>query len=296
MKRMSGVMLVAGMMMLCMVNMAGAYTVITHDFRDQLDGATTSFEGLAFTDDGTLWITSAPNFQQTQLLSVDIETDKVMSAVDYQSGWFDVLNPVGLASDGENLLVASNRKGGWFGDLSDYVYQDVNNLTGDVSDNIVLSTGDCVEAEGAAYANGLIYVSCQDSQNVIGIDPATGAVVENISFDAELLGLAATDDGKLIVGDYTNHALLMYDLSAGEITQTIDLAELFADYEVEVSLGDIRNIPDPDGLAYRDGRIFMTFEHDLQVYEMLVTPEPGTMLLLGVGLIGLMAAVRRKRR
>ena len=288
---------------------AASLTAI-YDFSDQFDASATSFEGLDFTNDGTLWITSAPNFQAPQLFGVDLGTETVLSTTNYQAGWLDLLNPVGLASDGNNLFVASNRK--WFlGDQPDYVYRDVNTATGQLSNAAVLSTSDCVEAEGAAYLNRFIYVSCEDTKNVVKLDPTTGAVVGNIDFGVSLLGLGATEDS-LIVGDYTNHALLLYDVSAGVVTNTISLDDLFvgADsdytaltglaYEVTIANnGDVRHIPDPDGLAYRNGTIYMTFEHDLRVFEISLedtpvpTPEPGTLLLIGFGLIGL-AGFRKK--
>lgn len=55
------------------------------------------------------------------------------------------------------------------------------------------------------------------------IDSKTGKVVENINFGVNLLGLGATETS--LIGDYTNHALLMYDVAKGEITQTINLAD-----------------------------------------------------------------------
>lgn len=76
------------------------------------------------------------------------------------------------------------------------------------------------------------------------------------------------------------------------------------EYEVDVENAgkDIRRIPDPDGIAYRNGKIYMTFEHDLRVYEISLgdpptataTPEPGTLLLVGLGLLGLAARLRKK--
>ena len=129
-------------------------------------------------------------------------------------------------------------------------------------------------------------------------------VLENINFGVNLLGLGATEDS-LIVGDYTNHTLLIYHVASMTITKEIHLDALFgansdyaaltgASYSVQ-ALDGLRNIPDPDGLAYRDGKIYMTFEHDPRVFEItLSTPEPGTLLLIGVGLVGL-AGLKKKR-
>ncbi len=257
-----------------------------YDFRDQFDTDITSFEGLDFTDDGTLWITSAPNSGTKQLLGVDLENEAVTSTADYSSQWF--FNPVGLASDGTDLFVTNNLKS-WGGS----VYS--SDTDGTVAYSSALSTANCQEPEGAAYLDGHIYVSCEDTKNVVKLD-ADGTVLESFDFGVNLLGLGATDDGALIVGDYTNHELLLYDVATQTTRATIDLAALFPDYNVQVSADDIRTVPDPDGLAYRNGKIYMTFEHDLQVYEIAVaTPEPGTLLLIGSGLLALVGWTRRKR-
>jgi hypothetical protein len=256
-----------------------------YDFRDEFDVNTTSFEGLDFTDDGTLWITSSPNgLAPKQLIGVDLGTETVTSVSNYsyQRGF----NPVGLASDGTKLFLTNNLKSSGGG-----IYK--TGVDGTATYLSLLSTDDCQEPEGAAYLGGHIYVSCQNTQNVVKLD-AAGNVMESFSFGVELLGLGATEN-LLIVGDYTNHALLLYDVSSKTVTETIDLAELFPGYAVYDPNGILRNVPDPDGLAYRDGKIYMTFEHDLRVYEInIAVPEPGTLLLIGSGLLAL-AGLRRKR-
>ena len=75
-----------------------------YDFTD-LNPLTTSFEGLDFTNDGTLWITSSPNNAPDTLLAVDLSTETVKSQ---QS--INLLNPVALASDGTTLFIGNNGK------------------------------------------------------------------------------------------------------------------------------------------------------------------------------------------
>ncbi|GAK55632.1 hypothetical protein U27_02466 [Candidatus Vecturithrix granuli] len=288
-----------------------------------LNSATTSFEGLDFTNDGTLWITSAPNSAAKSVFAVDLANEKILSNT--QTSLF---NPVALASDGTQLFIGNNYKAGYGFDLADKVYagsiiSPEEGITVSASPIFTLGVAGflgidakktCMEPEGAAYLNEYIYFSCQDSKEVIKVNPATGAVVERYNIGVTVLGVGATED-KLILGDYTNHALLLYDVSIGSVTDSISLASLFigaeSDYEkltgmayrvdVENAGKDIRSIPDPDGIAYRNGKIYMTFEHDLRVFEIslndppVATPEPGTVLLLGLGLMGLTAGLRKKR-
>ncbi len=266
---------------------------------DNVNGVT--FEGLTFTNDGTLWITSAPNStpNKGQLIGVDLATETVLSQEDYTNrvtgdvwgGWASSLfNPVALASDGENLFVGSNGKSSWF---NNYVY--TTDQTASLTDPLKVSGAVCNDPEGAAYLGGAIYLTCEESHKIIKLNQ--NGTVENVLTGVTALGLAATETS-LIVGDYANHDIFIYDVATGQETERIDLEALFPNYEVQVTAGDIRSVPDPDGLAYRNGKIYMTFEHDLRVFEISLdvvpTPEPGTLLLLGAGLLGL-AQLRRKR-
>jgi hypothetical protein len=293
---------------------AGAYAwslTGIYDFRDKLDATKTSFEGLDFTNDGTLWITSAPNdlSVKRQLVGVDLDQTKVLSISEF--AWTSLVNPVGLASDGTNLFIVNNEKGLFGVDNQDHVYTGTIDPAGQVSlstASLILGYGVCSEPEGSAYLNGYLYFSCEKDRNVIKVNPTNGTVIESYSFDNNLLGLGATEK-ELIVGDYKGRDerhLLLYDILSKTVTQSIDLSQLFvgansdyakltgSTYNFTVTPGDTRSIPDPDGLAYRNGKIYMTFEHDLRVYEISNVPEPGMLLLIGLGLVGI-AGLRKRR-
>ena len=312
---------------LASISSAASLTNI-YDFT-YLDPTDIAFEGLAFTDDGTLWITSAPNLDLEQaaldtlkgkdvelnhkLLGVDLETESVKSVSE-----LDMWNPVGLASDGTELYIANNHKSYQSLIDSDAVFKgtvdpDTNQVT--TSKDFSFSSGAIDETEGAAYLNGNLYYSGQDSNNIIEVDSTTGEITGNYDMGISMLGLGATEDS-LIIGDYTNHNLLLFDVVSSTVTKTISLAELFVgvdsdyhalteeEYEVEIidnnGNGGIRYIPSPSGIAYKDGSIYMTFEHDLRVFEISLddtpsVPEPSTAILLILGLVGLGFIKRGKK-
>lgn len=293
MKKLLSVTIMSCMIVMGVASLASAATLsAVYDFSDQLDATQTSFEGLDFDADGNLWITSAPNQADADnaLLKVNLDTKEV-NIFDFSSS----PNPVGLAINGNDFF-ASNAPGGVYSVSIDGDTVDTGvNVSGGFFFNFV-----CSQPEGAAYYNDKLYVSCENGK-IFEINPQTGVSSQIFNTGTGALGLGATDDGRLIIGQYNpadalDRSLLLYDIATGLVTEEIDLNDLFPGYEhTIVDNGDIRHIPDPDGLAYRDGKIYMTFEHDLQVYEIaLGTPEPGTLLLIGSGLLAL-AGLRKKR-
>lgn len=294
MKKMMSVVGLVGLLLGSVVPMAQAASISAiYDFsNDPALPAGTVFEGLEFIGD-TLWITSAPNtLTNKRLISVNLDTSTV-SSVKYtkQVGF----NPVGLASDGTQFFVMNNQNSS-----TSAIY--TSTTAGQTSFLSLLNLDDCQEPEGAAYLNGYVYISCEATQNVIAVNPADGQIVpsETVSFGAALLGLGAADDSTLsdtlIIGDGENHDLILYNTTTDMITERIDLDALFAGYEFYVTPDDKRTVPDPDGLAYHDGKIYMTFEHDLRVFEisLISVPEPTTLALLGLGLL-VVAAVKKQR-
>ena len=267
------------------------------------------FEGLAFTNDGSLWasIAADPDGASREFWKLDLQ-NRTVSAFAHPGSLPPPFtsyplsrygNPVGLASIGSQLVVGHNFHG-------------IGNLIGSFSPSgatwmpmYQLSVAICNEVEGLAYSGGNLYASCQNNRKVLEIDLTTGAVSRTFSFADQVLGLAETDDGRLIVGTYPARELVVFDPEGSRPTESISLSKLFfgSDSDYTQRTGEIykvqvvpsegfRTVPDPDGLAYRNGKIYMSFDGDLRVFEIATAvPEPGTwaMMLAGLGVIGLAA-------
>ena len=286
----------------------GATLTAIHDFRylanNQFPALVYEFEGLAFTNDGSLWASIAANpsgaakeFWKLDLLSNNF-ADKIPDTV------FGLLgNPVALAGAGPQLIVGEN-----FHQFGNVIWAFTPGVNGNNPDwSFLLNANTCGQVEGAAFAGGKLYVTCQNDGTILKIEPVTGTVLGSFSLGAQLLGLEMMDNTHLLVGDYSHHKLLVFDLGTGQVTDSIDLASLFVGYSVEVTKDDWRTIPDPDGLAYRNGTIYMSFDGDLRIFEITTgapgagaVPEPGTLALLGLALFALAAlrfpASRRRKQ
>ncbi|WP_300340494.1 PEP-CTERM sorting domain-containing protein [Accumulibacter sp.] len=274
------------------------------------------FEGLAFTDDGSLWasIAADPLGTRRDFWRLDVR-DNVVHQVIADTRFEPTArfaNPVALAGAGSRLIVGENfaalRASGLA--INDVLWAFTPGVSSpELPDwTFSLPATECDEVEGAATAGGKLYVSCQTDGTIIEIDPQSGQIGKKFPLDAQLLGLEALDDGRLLVGDYSNHRLLVFDLALQQVTDSIDLASLFTgpdsdyfrlvgeEYLVQVVPSEgFRRVPDPDGLAYRDGTIYMAFDGDLRIFAIaLRVPEPTTVVLLGLALLCLAWMFRRR--
>lgn len=322
-----------GLSLLSPMSQAAVLTRI-HDYRylvkdlpdpeNQYTSLVHEFEGLAFTADGSLWASIAPNddpatqhFPKKQFWKLDLTNDQVAEpritdnfqapGLMFQLFKFlygvDLVNPVALAASGEQLIVGENyqalRARGV--DSADYLFAFTpGKSTPDKPDwRFALPTASCDGVQGAAFTAGKLYVTCQ--QSILQIDVAAGGVSTTFSLGTSLLGLDAIDDKHLLVGDYSSHTLRVFDLAAERFTEEIDLSGLFTgvdsdyfrltgkEYSVQVIPSEgFRRIPDPDALAYRNGRIYMAFDGDLRIFEIAMSvPEPETLAIVTVALLGL---------
>ena len=300
------------------------------DEQKQFPALVYEFEGLSFTSDGSLWaaISANPNGASRELWRLDLASGtrtalphpgSVSVQLPPPFGTVNVPlqmagNPVGLASIGEQLVVGHN-------------FQQYGNLIGSVdvvaqtwSPLFTLGTNVCDRLQGLAYGGGKLFAACQNDGRVLELDPATGTVSRRFQFGEQVLGLTETDDGRLIVGAYPSRKLIIFDPDGQRASETISIDDLFVDpdnaqpadwsdyhrltgmpYAVQVTSSELsRSRPDPDGLAYRNGRIYMSFDGDLRIFEISAAaasvPEPGGASLLAFALAAVGWLQHRRNR
>lgn len=337
-----GLLFGLGLLTVASAAQAAVLTAI-HDYRYLVSGLPSpqrefpslvhEFEGLAFTSDGSLWASIAPDptDARRELWRLDLASNSVAEVIaDNHVSVFGlpIANPVALGAAGAQLIVGENfRYARTHGiALNDVVWAFTPTLsTPQLADwSFSLPPALCDGVEGAASVNGQVYVSCGGSGRIVEFDPLRALLGRQFSLGAYALGLEALDDHRLLIGDYSTHQFHIFDLALERITESIDLADLFLGessdyfgltnevYSVQVVPSESpRRMPDPDGLAYRDGSIYMSFDGDLRIFQIaldvprgetppvppsaLNVPEPGAMALVAIGLLGLAGACRRWR-
>ncbi len=291
------------------------------DEQKQFPALVYEFEGLSFSSDGSLWaaISANPTGASRELWRLDLASGTHTAlphpgAVPVQVPSFGAVNvplqiagnPVGLASIGERLVVGHN-------------FHQFGNLIGSVDvaartwrPLFTLGVTVCDRLQGLAYGGGKLFAACQNDGTVLELDPDTGTVARRFQFGEQVLGLSETDDGRLIVGAYPSRKLIIFDPDGQRASETISIDDLFVDpdnaqpadwsdyhrlngapYAVQVTPSEgIRSRPDPDGLAYRNGRIYMSFDGDLRIFEISAAaasvPEPGgaSLLVFALAVLG----------
>ena len=132
MKKFTTVGMLVGLLTLSVLSAQAASLTKIYDFRDKFDATKVSFEGLDFTNDGTLWITSAPNDTSVadSLIGVNLEKQTVVNTFSYNQKPL-TFNPVGLASDGTTLFMTNNLSA--YGIYTGGLYKDTAQIDGQAS-------------------------------------------------------------------------------------------------------------------------------------------------------------------
>jgi len=270
------------------------------------------FEGLTFTQDGSLWaaVAADPSAASREFWKLDLASRtapvRIPDPVQYHpQNFLGISNPVALASDGNQLIVGENGHG--YGNL---VWAFTPGSANTYDWDFFKASGACNEVEGLAHSGGKLYMGCQNDKKILEITDNQGTVARTFTFQDQVLGLEETGDGRLLVGAYPSRQVLIFDPSGIRPTESISLESLFGgtnsdyyrltgqEYGVQVVPGEsVRTLPDPDALAFKDGKIYMAFDGDLRIYEISPTPvpEPETWALMLAGLALVALAARRRQ-
>lgn len=282
-----------------------------------LPGATlASPTGLAFGSDGHLYVGVSGDFATVAptIARVDLSDNSVTTAFSFTT--FDVF-PTALVFNGNDLLVGRNSFVGNTGPIVELA----NMIGGSPVQGDYTTGGGLASSPGLALSgNGTLYVADQTYVDPTATGPlkrfdSAGNYIDELITDGESGGPPAWQlsgpTGLAIAGNtlYTasimNGTILATDL-------TTDTTELFANTTLGFSTGPLALLGngqllsgDPSGFYDSifhfdtDGSLIDTYALGLgQVGGITVAPvpEPGTLALVGMGLAGAAAMLRRRRR